>query len=320
MAFIKIVNFLNYFYKNLAKRIPSIRFDDEQEKGNRMKVGIVFEGGASRTMYSCGVMDALLEENIMVDYMIGVSAGIAYGVSYVSRQKYRNLEIMTQYFNDERYMGAKHLFNKQVKSLYNIPFVFGEIPDKLVPFDYKAFEAYQGETKAVVTNIHTGKAEYLDVPKNKKEFQNVLVASCSLPLVFQPAKIKKHYYLDGGICDSIPFKKALEDGCDKIIVVLTREREYRKKKERGMHTIERMYRKYPKFVDAFEHRPENYNAQLDELREVEDRKEAYVIAPVSTFGIKRTESDPEKLFPLYEEGYQQMKYNMIHLKKFLEEE
>ena len=127
---------------------------------------MVFEGGASRTAFSCGVMDAFLEEELMPDYFIGVSAGIAFGVSYLSKQKGRNLKLLEEYMADKRYMGLKYLFDRKKKSYYNIGFVFDEVPNKLLPFDYETFAQYKGVVEACVTNIHTGKAEYLKVPQS----------------------------------------------------------------------------------------------------------------------------------------------------------
>ncbi|MFG6383039.1 MAG: patatin family protein [Lachnospiraceae bacterium] len=280
-----------------------------------MKLGIIMEGGASRTIFSCGVTDVLLEENIMPDYFIGVSAGIAYGVSYLSKQKGRNLAIAQKYMSDKRYMGMKHLLKD--KNFYNIPFVFDEVPNKLEAFDYEAFEAFPGKVEACVTNIHTGKPEYLEVPRHDDSFQ-VLVASCALPILFQPVKVGKRYYLDGGLSDSIPYKHAIEEGCDKNIVILTRERGYIKKPERVGKISRKLYRKYPKIAEDLKNRPEQYNACLKELMEREQSGEIFVIAPETTYGMGRTESDPEKLTRLYEEGYQQAKKQMEDLKKYLE--
>ena len=282
-----------------------------------MKLGITMEGGASRTVFSCGVADALLEENIMPDYFIGVSAGIAYGVSYLSRQKGRNLAIVQKYMKDKRYMGVRHLLKE--RNFYNIPFVFGEIPNKLEAFDYEAFAAFPGKVEACVTNIHTGKPEYLEVPRHDDSF-NVLVASCALPVLFRPVKLGKHYYLDGGLSDSVPYQHAIAEGCDKNIVILTRERGYIKKTEHAGRISMRLYRKYPNIVEAIKTRPEKYNACIQELMEREEAGEIFVIAPENIHGVTRTESDPEMLTKLYEEGYQQAKKQMEALKKYLAED
>lgn len=279
-----------------------------------MKLGITMEGGASRTVFSCGVADALLEEDIMPDYFVGVSAGIAYGVSYISKQKGRNLTIIQKYMNDKRYMGVRHLLKN--RNFYNIPFVFEEIPNKLEAFDYEAFQAFPGKVEACVTNLHTGKAEYLEVPRQDDKFE-VLVASCALPILFQPVKVGRRYYLDGGIADSIPYKHAIEEGCDKNIVILTRERGYVKKSERAGNISIKLYKKYPNIVEDLKTRPERYNACMEELLEKEKAGEVFVIAPETTYGIGRTESNPEKLTKLYEEGYNQAKRQMKDLKRYL---
>lgn len=279
-----------------------------------MKLGITMEGGASRTVFSCGVTDAFLEEDIMPDYFIGVSAGIAYGVSYLSRQKGRNLTIIQKYMNDKRYMGMRHLFKG--RNFYNIPFVFEEIPNKLEAFDYEAFQAFPGKVEACVTNLHSGKAQYLEVPRQDDKFE-VLVASCALPILFQPVKVGRHYYLDGGISDSVPYKHAMEEGCDKNIVILTRERGYVKKQERAGGISMKLYKKYPNIVEDLRTRPERYNVCMKELSEREEAGEVFVIAPETTYGIGRTESNPDKLTKLYEEGYRQAKSQMADLKRYL---
>lgn len=281
-----------------------------------MKLGITMEGGASRTLFSCGVTDAFLEEHIMPDYFIGVSAGIAYGVSYLSGQKGRNLKIAQKYMADKRYMGPRHLLNRKNRSYYNIPFVFDEIPNKLVPFDYKAFAAYPGKVVGVVTNIHTGKAEYLEVPRRDDKFE-VLAASCALPVLFQPVKVGNHYYLDGGLADSIPYKQAIKEGCDKNIVILTRERGYVKKPERVGNLSRKLYKRYPRIAEDLKNRPEQYNRCLKELFEAEQRGEVFVIAPKTTMGVGRTESSAERLTALYEEGYRQAQEQMRELKQYL---
>lgn len=274
-----------------------------EKTGQNKKLGMVFEGGANRTIFSCGVMDALLEADIMPDYMIGVSAGIAFGVSYLSRQKGRNLEVMEKYMADKRYMGMRHLLDRKKRTFYNLGFVFGEVPDKLVPFDYDTFAAYPGTVEAAVTNIHTGKPEYLTLQRDKS-MMNTIVASCSLPVLFQPVKVGKHYYLDGGLADSVPFRHAFEQGCDKLLVVLTRERGYVKKEDRITGITGGLYHRYPNIVKDLEERPEKYNADMQELLRLEKEGKVFVIAPESTYGVGRTETDTVLLRKLYDEGYE----------------
>ena len=144
-----------------------------------MKTGIVLEGGAIRTIFSSGVCDALLTGDIMTDYVIGVSAGIAYGVSYVSRQIRRNLDIMVNYVNDKRYMSMGNLLRRDNKAYFGLKFVYDTIPNELIPFDYDTYRAFSGEVEAAVTNLDTGKAEYLPVDGNDKSF-TILQATCEI--------------------------------------------------------------------------------------------------------------------------------------------
>lgn len=281
-----------------------------------MKLGMTCEGGANRTIFSCGVLDAFLEEDLLPDYFIGVSAGIAYGVSYLSKQKGRNLKLMEQFMADKRYMGMRHLINRKTRAYYNIPFVFEEIPDKLLPFDYDALAAFPGEIEAAVTNIHTGKAAYVPVPRDKS-MEDVLVASCSLPILFQPVKIGKHYYLDGGLADSVPFEHAMKKGCDKNIVVLTRAHGYVKKTDRVTKMTEKLYKKYPKIVESLDTRAERYNACMKKLYELEKEGKVFIIAPDDTYGVGRTETDTKLLGKLYQEGYDIAKREMPKLKEYL---
>ena len=168
-----------------------------------MKTGIVFEGGAFRTIFSCGVMDAFLEKNIMPDYIIGVSAGAAYGVSYASRQPGRNLKIILDYCDDKRYMGINNLLNPKNKCYYGLDFAYDTIPNKLVPFDYDEFDKYHGEFYAVVTNVLTGEPEYMKYTTADRN-NLILKATCALPILFPNIYINDTPYLDGGLSDSIP--------------------------------------------------------------------------------------------------------------------
>ncbi len=280
-----------------------------------MKLGMTFEGGASRTIFSSGVADAFLDEDIMPDYFIGVSAGIAFGISYLAKQKGRNLQLAKEYMHRPEYQGIHHLLDRNKKTFYNMEYVFGQIPQELLPFDYDAFAAFPGKVMAGVTNIHTGRAEYLEVPRSGP--MDEVVASCSLPVLFQPVKIGNHYYLDGGIADSVPYQQAIKAGCDKNIVVLTRERGYVKTNEQGLKVSSVIYQKYPKVVEALHQRAAEYNRSMKELYRLEKAGEIFVIAPDNTYGIGRTESNPGKLQMLYEEGYLKAKEQMTALKMYL---
>ncbi len=280
-----------------------------------MKTGLVLEGGALRAIYSSGVCDGLLEGGIMADYVIGVSAGIAYGVSYVSQQPRRNLEVVTRYAPDKRYMGLRNLTDRHNRSYFGLEFGFSTIPNELVPFDYDTFGAFPGEVEAVVTNLNTGTADYLPVPRLDRE-SIVLQASCAMPLLFPIFTIGGQPYLDGGIGDAIPWRRAL-DKCGRVIVVLTRPRGYRRRPDRMMNLIRKRYRDYPAFVEAMEHRAEVYNRDRTALFQAEREGKLLVIAPKSTLGVSRTERDTEKLRLLWAEGYQQAVDRLEEIRDYL---
>ena len=281
-----------------------------------MKTGLVLEGGALRAIFSSGVCDGLLEGHVMADYVIGVSAGIAYGVSYVSRQPRRNLEVVTRFAPDRRYMGWRNLTDKGNRSYFGLKFGFSTIPNELVPFDYDAFEAFPGEVEAVVTNLNTGRAEYLPVPRRDKE-SVVLQASCAMPLLFPVFEIGGQPYLDGGIGDAIPWRRGLEK-CEKVVVVLTRPRRYRRKPDHVMQLIRKRYREYPEFVSAMENRAEAYNRDREALFQAEREGKLLVVAPESTLGVARTERDTEKLRLLWAAGYQAAVDRMEEIRDYLQ--
>ncbi len=281
-----------------------------------MKTGLVLEGGALRAIFSSGVCDALLDGNVMTDYVIGVSAGIAYGVSYVSRQPRRNLEVVTRYAPDKRYMGMNNLVDKSNRSYFGLKFAYDTIPNELIPFDYDTFAAYPGEVEAVVTNLNTGKADYLPVPRQDHE-SLLLQATCAMPLLFPIYRINGQPYLDGGAADSIPWQRALDQGCERVVVVLTRPREYRRKPDQMIRLIRKQYQEYPKFVQAMETRAQRYNENREQLFELEREGKTLVIAPKSTLGVGRIERDTEKLRLLWAEGYQMTVERMDEIKDYL---
>ena len=280
-----------------------------------MKTGLVLEGGALRAIFSSGVCDGLLEGGVMADYVIGVSAGIAYGVSYVSRQPRRNLEVVTRFARDRRYMGLRNLTARDNRCYFGLEFAYSTIPNQLIPFDYDTFAAFPGEVEAVVTNLNTGKADYLPVPRRDRE-SIVLQASCAMPLLFPIFEIGGQPYLDGGVGDAIPWRRAL-DRCDRVIVVLTRPRTYRRKPDRMMNLIRRRYREYPAFVEAMEGRAEAYNRDRAMLFRAERAGKLLVIAPRSTLGVARTERDTDKLRLLWAEGYQTAVDRMEEIRDYL---
>ena len=269
-----------------------------------MKTGIVLEGGAIRTIFSTGVCDALLTRGLMTDYVIGVSAGIAYGVSYVSKQSRRNLDIMVRYINDKRYMGWENLLRRGNHAYFGLDFVFETIPKQLVPFDYDTFAAYPGEVEAVVTNMDTGRPEYFPVERGDERLK-LLQATCALPFLFPVYTIQGRPYMDGGASDAIPFERAFAKGCDRLVIVLTRERGYVRRPEKLQHLIDLAYHKYPGFCEAMRHRADTYNRVRGRLFQLEKEGKVLLFAPMSTVGFHRTERDIDKIKALWQDGYDQ---------------
>ena len=282
-----------------------------------MKLGIVFEGGASRVYFSCGIMEGLEREKIMADVVVGASAGIANGVSYVTRQSRRNYVIATRFASDPRYMGLRHWLNPDNRCYYNLSFVFEEIPCRRLPFNFRAFQEWPGQVFAAVTNVQTGKAEYLPVPRDGRSFK-VLQASCALPILFPPITINGTAYMDGGIVNSIPVQPALDAGCDKIIVVLTQPRGYQKEDSRSMHVIAKKYAAHPAFAEALRNRARTYNQDLARIEELEKEGRVFVMAPPYPLGIKRTENDPQVLSNLYHLGLSTFDAQLGALRHYLE--
>ena len=281
-----------------------------------MKTGIVFEGGAFRTIFSCGVMDALVENDIMPDYMIGVSAGAAYGVSMASKQPRRNLDVLMKYRNDKRYLGLSNMIDKDNKSIYGLEFSYETIPNELNLFDYDAFKQYKGDFYCVVTNLLTGQPEYMKYTGDDRT-NTVLKATCALPMLFPPIIINDVPYMDGGLSDSIPYLKAIEDGCDRIIVVLTRQTGYTKTTSRSTKAIAYSYRKqYPKLTETMLTRDSRYNESLKGLDQYVKEGLIITIQPTTSKGFSRLEKDKNKILSMYNDGYNQCYELLDTIKEF----
>ncbi|MCI8477833.1 MAG: patatin family protein [Oscillospiraceae bacterium] len=268
-----------------------------------MKTGLVLEGGAIRTIFSSGACDALLTRPEMPDYVVGVSAGIAYGVSYVSRQPRRNLDILLKYVHDKRYMGGPNLLRRHNRSYFGLQFTYETIPDYLIPFDYETYAAFPGEVEAVVTDLDSGEAAYLPVSAHDEE--RVLQATCALPFLFPVYHINGRPYMDGGAADPIPYQRAFDKGCERVVVILTRERSYQRQPEKLQPLIDRWYRRYPQFCAVMRRRAEQYNADRARLFQLEQEGKVLVLAPANTQGFSRIERDLDKIQALWEDGYRQ---------------
>lgn len=276
--------------------------------------GLILEGGTFRPIFSAGIMDALLEKGIMFPYCIGVSAGISFGFSYISKQKGRNLEVLLNCRRDKRYIGTRNFI--RYRSLFGLDFVYDEIPNKLFPFDWDTFFEYKGKAVIGVTNAFSGKAEYLDAMETDRKC-TMLQATCAMPLFFPAISWKDQKYYDGGLADSIPVRKAIADGNEKNLIILTRPKGYQRNLGRDSRLAMNMLRKkYPEMVEAIRNRPAMYNETVEFCEELEREGRAVILRP--EYPIESLEKDLDTLKQNYRHGYDMAMSRMDDIKSILE--
>ena len=280
------------------------------------QAGLVLEGGGMKGMYTCGVLEFFLEKGIMFSHCYGVSAGACHMCSYLSGQKRRAYHVGVDYLDCRDYCSTRSLL--RTGDLFNKDMCYELIPDYLNPYDYDAFNRYEGKAYAVVTNIVSGRAEYLQLRDMKKDIE-MIRASCSLPLVSRNVKIGNQLYLDGGLSDSIPIRKSIQDGNQKNVVIMTKEMGYHKEKSSALKLIKLAYLKYPKVYELMKNRHISYNETLDYLKEQEDCGRAFVIRPKTKSSVGRIEKNKEKLTALYEQGDHEAEEMYEALLAYLEE-
>jgi predicted patatin/cPLA2 family phospholipase len=268
--------------------------------------GLILEGGTFRAIFSAGVMDAFLREGIEFPYVSGVSAGISDGVSYISKQEGRNLELLVKYRNDKRYLGVENFL--KCGSYFGLDFVYGEIPKRLVPFDYAAFRNYGGTALVGVTNALTGKEEYKNALEDDDEF-HFLRATCAIPGYFPAISLGGIPYYDGGLACPVTYKKALKDGCEKLVIILTRPNGFiRKPSAAGVAMSQAIKFKYPEVERLLLVRHKLYNAQMKQISALEASGKAFVIRP--EYALESFEKRPERIIANYAHGvsvaYQKM--------------
>lgn len=278
------------------------------------KGGLVLEGGGMRGVYTAGVLDFFIDKDIFFENIYGVSAGICHACSYLSKQRNRAYRVMVDYLDDKRYASFYSLVT--TGDYFGVKMIYDEIPNELYPYDKETFEKYKGNLYSVVTNMNTGKAEYIKLKDMDKDLIYVR-ASSSLPLLSRIVKVGDKEYLDGGIADSIPIKRAMEDGNKKNVVVLTQPKEYRKSKNKLLPVMKIKYKKYPNFVDAMANRHINYNNTLDMIEKEEKNGDVFVIRPSESLNITRLEKNKDKLESLYNLGFNDAKKVYYDLMKFI---
>lgn len=278
-----------------------------------MKTGLVLEGGAMKGMHTSGVLDVFLDNDISFYGAIGVSAGALFGVNFVSKQRGRAIRYNSRYCADKHYMGLYSFLT--TGNVVNTEFAYYTVPQKLDIFDDETYR--KGiPFYVVITNVETGQAEYPRLYSVLSEMET-LRASGALPFLSKPIKLGENYYLDGGVADSIPFEKFREMGYEKLVVVLTKDKDY-VKGPMPKKLVEAFYSKeYPEFANALINRHEMYNEQTKKLKELEKSGEAFVIRPSKPLTLSRIEKDPKKLWEAYELGLADGKAALPGLLDFL---
>ena len=280
-----------------------------------MKTGLVLEGGAMRGIYTAGVLDIFLDNGIEFDTVIGVSAGAIHGCTYVAKQNGRSIRYYKKYCRDKRFMSFYSLFT--TGSLVGEQFCYHDIPDSLDPFDYETFRKSETDFYAVCTDIDKGKPVYVLCDDLQKQM-DYLLASASMPMVSRIVEIGGRKLLDGGVTDSIPLKAAQKLGCDKIVVVQTREDSYTKSPE-GNVIADHMYRNYPNFVRAIRTRHKMYNSEKKYVAELEQNGDIIAVKPSRHVDISRTEKNPDKIEEMYHLGRSDAEKNLSSIVQFISE-
>lgn len=278
-----------------------------------MKTGLVLEGGAMRGMFTAGILDVFIENDIHFDGVIGVSAGAIFGVNYLSGQKGRVIRYNKIYNSDREYMGLKCLL--KTGDIINTEYAYHRVPYELDKFDDEAFKKSGVDFYCVMTDINSGKPEYARITSIYEQM-DTLRASASLPFVSKPVVINGREYLDGGVTDSIPYKKFMEMGYEKLVVILTRDIDYVKKPMKKF-PVKMYYRKYPNFVDKMLLRYENYNNSIKGVEELEKSGQAVIIRPKEPIEIGRLERNPDKLQKVYDMGVEEGRRSTKRIKDFL---
>lgn len=280
-----------------------------------MKTRMVLEGGSFRGLFTAGVLDVLMENNINIDEIVGVSAGALFGVNYYSKQIGRVIRYNKRFCNSKRYMSILSLI--LTGNYINRKFAFYEVTKKHDIFDNETYLKTNKNFYAVVTNVENGKAEYIKID-NPIEQLEVLRASSSVPLISKIVRINNKKYLDGGISDSIPYKYNI-DKYKKNIIILTQPYDYKKKpiSNKKVKLINIRYKKYPKLIETMMNRHKVYNKTLREINRLEEKGKIFVIRPDKSIDIKLSEKNPDKLQEIYDMGVSTGNKILEDLKKYL---
>ncbi len=266
-------------------------------------IGIVDVGGGLRDIYGAGVFDRLIDDGITFDYCIGVSAGSANVASYIAGQKKRNYDFYTEYPSHKDYMSVQNIIKKG--SYLDLDYVYGKLSNTggLNPLDYEQMCKYSGKFKVVATDAYTGEAKYFDFADMAQDDYTILEASSCLPVICPPIKIGDGVYYDGGLSDPVPFEKAFADGCDKVVVILTKPIDPLDKNVRDLVGAVVLDKKFPNFAKAMREHNDVYNKEVEFAQKLQEEGKVLIICPDDVLGVGTLTKDKEKLNALYEKGY-----------------
>ena len=280
-----------------------------------MKKGLALEGGAMRGMFTCGVIDVLMEEKIEFDGAAGISAGAIFGCNYKSKQIGRGVRYNKKYGRDPRYFGIRSLL--MTGDLYGRQFCYHDIIEELDPIDKKAYRESPMDFFVGATDVETGEIRYQNCLEINHDTIEWMRASASMPLVSTIVNVGGYKFLDGGITDPIPYKVLCDNGYEKNVIVLTQPRNFIKKKTAVIPLMRIVMNKYPRLVEAMAKRHEVYNRETEEIKEREKKGEFFVISPEESLGISRTENNPEELERVYQIGRKVAKKHVKEIMDFL---
>lgn len=290
------------------------RKKDTMLQVNVENTSLILEGGTFRTLFSGGVLDAFLDHQIMMPYIVGISAGAINASAYVSQQKERMVYTLLNYRHDKRYMGMRNFFTE--RSLFGLEFGYDTIPNELYPFDWDTYQQYNGQLLFGVTNAHTGQVEYKDALEMDRKCM-MLRATCAIPVLFPEIKLDGIPYYDGGLAEPIPIHHTVDEGFKKHVIILTRPKGYRKKLDcQSKIAMKLLKKRYPAIVKSMETRVDHYNESLDYCEQLEAEGKAFIFRP--TTALHSFEKDLNQIRTNYQMGYEQAAEQMTELRTFLQ--
>ncbi|WP_245859347.1 patatin-like phospholipase family protein [Enorma phocaeensis] len=303
--------------KSTDLRIADVRTSDERPAfvPPAHTTGVVFEGGGFRGVYTEGVFDVWIEQGIWATHAVGVSAGATFGCNYKSCQVGRALRYNKRFCNDPRYAGFGSLLH--TGNFFSKDFAFDTLPWELDVFDTGTYVANPMRFTVVATDIETGEPIYHDVNQGDRDDVEWMRASSAIPALSRPVELEGRKLLDGGTADSIPFRWMLDQGCERCVVVCTQPAGFRKEPNSLMPALRVLLRRYPRLVELLANRHVRYNAQLDELAELERAGKVFVIKPSESVAVPISLKDPSVLDKVYEVGRRDGEATFAALKRYL---